>query len=368
MSEPDDWRPGADAGVLRERAALLAAVRVFMAERGILEVDTPILARTTVTDPAIESVRAGGGGAGGGAADAGTMDPGWLQTSPEYFMKRLLAAGSGPIYQLAHAFRAGESGRLHNPEFLILEWYRPGFDDGALMDEMDALFAGLFGARLPGAPEVGNAPAFGPGSGTGPRREPGPGSPGIFPARRVPFRTLIETELGVDALRCGDEALAAAVTDHWRARGEDGDPLQLAAGERGVLLDLAYSEALSRQAGACFVTDFPPEQAALARLRRDAAGDLVAARFELVVEGVELANGFHELLDAGEQQARFAADQQRRRARGQVVPEADKHLLAALASGLPDCAGVAVGLDRVLMLRLGRGSLDAVLPFSWPRC
>lgn len=351
MSGPDVWRPGADPAVLRARAALLAAVRAFMAERGVLEVDTPILARTTVTDPAIESVRAGGGRAGGDTAGGDTA--GWLQTSPEYFMKRLLAAGSGPIYQLAHAFRADELGRLHNPEFLILEWYRPGFDDGALMDEMDALFGGLFGELSPGAvqaPVTAGMPAA------------------RFPARRVPFRVLIDGALGVDPLRCTDQKLAAAVRDRWRARGEDGDPELLAAGERAVLLDLAYSEALAQQDGACFVTDFPPEQAALARLRQDAAGNRVAARFELIVDGVELANGFHELVDAEEQQLRFAADQQRRRARDQVVPEADTRLLAALASGLPDCAGVAVGIDRVLMLRLGRSSLDEVLPFSWPRC
>lgn len=351
MSEPDAWRPGAGMDVLRERAALLAAVRAFMAERGVLEVDTPILARTTVTDPAIESMAAATG-----PAATGPSERAWLQTSPEYFMKRLLAAGSGPIYQLARAFRAEELGRLHNPEFLMLEWYRPGFDDWALMDEMDALFAELFGGFATGTSDSADA------------REAAPESAALFPARRVPFRTLIDSELGVDPLHCTDEALAVAVRKRWRARNEDGDPAELAAGERGVLLDLAYSEALAQQAGACFVTNFPPEQAALARLRHDAAGDAVAARFELIVDGVELANGFHELGDATEQRMRFAADQQRRRDRGQVVPEADARLLAALASGLPDCAGVAVGLDRVLMLRLGCTALDQVLPFSWPRC
>lgn len=328
------WRPGADLHTLRQRAALLAAVRAFMAERAVLEVDTPVLARTTVTDPAIESVATL-------AADGGVPPGGWLQTSPEYFMKRLLAAGSGPVYQLARAFRAGELGRLHNPEFLILEWYRPDFDDAALMDEMDALFSVL----LPGADA---AP--------------------LFPARRIRFRALLSNAFGIDPLHCTDAALAAALRDRWRARGEDGDPEVLAAGERGLLLDLAYAEALEAQLGAWFVTDFPPEQAALARLRRDADGDRVAARFELIVDGVELANGFHELGDVMEQQARFAADQARRRTRGQRVPDTDKRLIEALASGLPDCAGVAVGLDRVLMLRLGHTTLDAVLPFSWPRC
>jgi lysyl-tRNA synthetase class 2 len=314
------WRPGATPETLAARAALLASVRRFFAERGVLEVDTPVLARTTVTEPAIESVAAG---------------PRWLQTSPEYFMKRLLAAGSGPIYQIARCFRAGEHGRLHNPEFLMLEWYRPGMDDHALMSEVDALLGGL----LPG-----------------------------FPARRRSFRDLVEAHFGVDPLTAEAAGLAAAVAGDWRQRGRDGDPLALTAGDRGELLDLAYSEAVEACSGALLVTDFPPEQAALARLREDGRGDRVAARFELVVDGVELANGFHELADAAEQRRRFEADRARRRAAGQEVPDADEHLLAALAAGLPDCSGVALGLDRVLLLQLGLDHLDQAMPFSDPRC
>lgn len=303
---------------------MLAEVRAFFAARGVLEVDVPVHARTTVTDPAIESVR--------------TAD-GWLQTSPEYFMKRLLAAGAGPIYQLGRAFRAGEVGRLHNPEFLLLEWYRPGFDDAALMAEMDALFAAL----LPG-----------------------------FPAARVPFARLVEDAFGVDPLTVDATALAAAIGARWAASGRDGDPLALCTSdgvvEATAVLDLAYAEALAASRGAVFVTDFPPSQASLARLREDAQGRTVAARFELIVEGVELANGFHELQDGGEQRRRFEADRRRRARHGQAVPELDEHLLAALAAGLPDCAGVAVGMDRVLMLQLGRDRLDAVMPFAWSRC
>lgn len=313
------WQPGATPATLRERARMLAVVRAFFAARGVLEVDTPVRARTTVTDPAIESVAAAGG---------------WLQTSPEYFMKRLLAAGSGPIYQLARAFRAEEQGRLHNPEFLLLEWYRPGFDDAALMDEMDALFADL----LPG-----------------------------FPARRVPFAALLRDALGVDPLDASPRELGAAIARRWRALGRDGDPLALTGDDPGGLLDLAYAEAAEASRGALFVTDFPPARASLARLRRDPDGRPVAGRFELVVDGVELANGFHELADADEQRRRFEADRQQRRTAGQPVPELDEHLLAALAAGLPDCAGVAVGMDRVLMLRLGLDSIDAAQPFSWPR-
>ncbi len=294
-------------------------MRAFFAARGVLEVDTPVLARSTVTEPAIASVAAEGG---------------WLQTSPEYFMKRLLAAGSGPIYQIGRAFRAGEHGRLHNPEFLLLEWYRPGFDDADLMRELEDLLA----------PQLAG-----------------------FPAARTSFRELLEAQFGVDAFTASDEALAAALTAAWAGVGRDGDALALAGGRREGLLDLLYAEACERLVGAVFVTDFPPAMAALARLRRDGAGRTVAARFELVVDGVELANGFHELADAAEQRRRFEADRATRRRLGLPVPGIDEHLLAALDAGLPDCAGVAVGLDRVLMLALGETSLDAVVPFTRDR-
>ncbi|MEE4301470.1 MAG: EF-P lysine aminoacylase EpmA [Pseudomonadales bacterium] len=314
-----DWRPGTSTTALRARAEFLGAVRGFFAERGVLEVDTPVLASRTVTEPAIASVAAEGG---------------WLQTSPEYFMKRLLAAGSGPIYQIGRAFRAGERGRLHNPEFLLLEWYRPGFDDSELMAELEALLA----PHVPG-----------------------------FPARRCPFASLVGERFGVDAFAATEHELAAALTTAWAGRGREGDALELAEGRREGLLDLLYADACDATRGAVLVTDFPSEMAALARLRRDAAGRTVAARFELVVDGVELANGFHELTDADEQRRRFEADLDLRRLRDLPVPEIDEQLLAALAAGLPDCAGVAVGLDRVLMLALGERSLDAVVPFTQPR-
>jgi lysyl-tRNA synthetase class 2 len=208
-------------------------------------------------------------------------------------------------------------------------------DDAALMSEVDALLGNL----LPG-----------------------------FPARRRPFRALVGEHLGIDPLTATAAELAGALALDWRRRGRDGDPLALTAGERGELLDLAYADAVETCPGAVLVTDFPPEQAALARLRTDDRGDRVAARFELVVDGVELANGFHELADAAEQRRRFEADRARRRAAGREVPDADEQLLAALAAGLPDCSGVALGLDRVLLLQLGLDSLDQAMPFSDPRC
>ncbi len=312
-----EWRPGTDLSTLQRRAALLAHVRAFFAARHVLEVDTPILGATGGTDPAIDCLR--------------TVDGFVLQSSPEYFMKRLLAAGSGPIYQIARAFRAEEAGRLHNPEFLLLEWYRPGFDDFALMGELDALLASLLDG---------------------------------LPARRMRFRDLLADRLGVDPLLEPAAALVLALTRHFQQNGREADVLALTGGERSALLDLAYSEAIDSLPGAWFIHDFPPEQAALARLRSDAQGARVAARFELVVNGIELANGYHELRDAAEQRRRFEADLEQRRVSARWVPVLDERLLAALEHGLPDCAGVALGLDRVLLLMSGVNDLDTVLPFS----
>lgn len=315
-----DWRPGTDAPTLKRRADLLASVRRFFADRHVLEVDTPILGATGGSDPAVDCLR--------------TDDGFVLQSSPEFFMKRLLAAGSGPIYQIARAFRAEEAGHLHNPEFLMLEWYRPGFDDCALMAEMDALLAPLLDG---------------------------------FPAQRARFRDLLADCLGVDPMTQSSAALLRALSRHFQQADREADVLALTGGERRGLLDLAYAEAVDGLTGAWFIHDFPPEQAALARLRTDAEGARVAARFELVVDGVELANGYHELLDAAEQRRRFEADLAQRQASGRSVPALDEHLLSALEHGLPDCAGVALGLDRVLMLMTGATEIDAVLPFGLHR-
>ena len=315
-----DWRPGASLETLVARARLFEKVRAFFKARGVLEVDTPILASSGVTDPAIECIHTEAGDA--------------LQSSPEYFMKRLLAAGSGPIYQIARAFRAEESGRLHNPEFLLLEWYRPGFDDCALMDEVEALVCGF----LPG-----------------------------FPARRQSYRTLFETSLGIDPFAASESDLVTALQRHLARAGRDADPALFADADRGLLLDFGYAEAAAAAPGAVFVHDFPPDQAALARLRRDDRGVAVAARFELVVDGVELANGYHELTDPEEQRCRFEDDLAVRASRGQRLPAVDTHLLRALEAGVPDCAGVALGLDRLLLLARGETDLDRMLPFGYLR-
>ncbi len=320
-SDGSDWRPGAAIEALRARAAILARIRAFFAARGVLEVETPVLAAATVTEPQLQSFETRYTGPGGARRL-------YLQTSPEYAMKRLLAAGSGPIWQLARVFRDGEAGRLHNPEFTLLEWYRPGFDHHALMDEVEALVAELLG--LPAGFE------------------------------RIPYAELFRRSLDLDPFHAELRELQACA----RQRGIDAPPLD----SRDGWLDLLLTHLIEPGLGVArpvFVHDYPPSQAALARVRP--AEPLVAERFELYIDGIELANGYHELGDAAEQRARFARDREYRRAAGLPDVPADERLLAALAHGLPSCAGVALGLDRLVMLAVGARSLDEVLAFSLDR-
>lgn len=323
---PADWQPGADLVVLQARASMLAAIRGHFAAAGVLEVETPLLGQAAGTDPALEPLRTRF--TGPGAAAGRTL---FLQTSPEFAMKRLLAAGSGAIYQVCKAFRDGEAGPLHNPEFTLLEWYRPGWDAAALIDEVAAV------VRL--ALE----------------------RPDLAIERRS-YAELFHAATGLDPLRADMAALSGCAAGY-------GLSPDLAGTDRDAWLDLLWSHRVQPALGPhalCFVTDYPASQAALARLNPDG---LSAARFELFHRGIELANGFHELTDAAEQGARFEADNCRRRALGLAPVPVDRRLLEAMEEGrLPDCAGVALGLDRLLMLRLGRRSLDEILAFSLERC
>jgi len=310
------WRPSASLETLKARAALLARMRGFFAERGVMEVDTPAVSAHATVDFHIDSLR--------------TTDGRWLQTSPEFPMKRLLAAGSGPIYQMCHVFRAGDEGRLHNPEFMLLEWYRPGWDHHRLMDEVAELVAAC------GAP-AGNV-------------------------RRLTYRDAWVEQAGVDPL-------AAALPELVKALCARHDPPQDSARfDRDGWLDFGMGfvvgPALGRDAP-CFVHDFPAAQAALARVRPGEPP--LAERFELFWRGLELANGFHELGDAAEQRRRFEQDQERREQAGRTVPPYDAHLIAALGAGLPDCAGVALGVDRLLMLLLGLPDVASAMPFDYGR-
>ncbi|MBN2887428.1 MAG: EF-P lysine aminoacylase GenX [Chromatiaceae bacterium] len=315
------WRPSAPLAALRARGTLLARVRAFFAEAGVLEVDTPILSRAGVSDPALTSLRARTG-------DGRLL---YLHTSPEFPMKRLLAAGSGPIYQICKVFRDDERGRLHHPEFSMLEWYRPGWDEGRLMDEVAAL------VRL-----VLERPEL--------------------PVERLSYRDLFRQRLDLDPWTASLDALRARALEAGIGGAES---LEL---ERDAWLDLLLSHCLEPQLGRgrlTFIHEYPPSQAALARVR---PGDPpVAERFELYLEGVELANGFCELIDAEEQRARFLADLAIRESRGQHCPPLDERLLAALEAGLPECAGVALGLDRLLMQATGARHIDEVLAFPVER-
>ncbi len=313
------WRPGASIAALRARAELLASTRAFFAARGVLEVETPILGAATVTEPAIESLALDLGGA-----------VRYLQTSPEYAMKRLLAAGSGDIYQVARVFRAGEAGRRHNPEFSLLEWYRTGFSLVQLIDETVAYVTHVLGGNLP--------------------------------VRRASHAALLAERFQLDVFTADAilwrQALATAGFVAADLGGID----------RPGLLDLAYDDALRHAGSGVLVVDaFPEHAAALARIAEDSQGRRIAERFEVVIDGVEVANGYHELADAAEQARRFARDRERRAAAGQAQPAADTALLAALEHGLPDCSGVAIGLDRLLMRKLGAAHIGEVLAFDCTR-
>ncbi len=314
------WRPSADLGQLRARAALLARIRQFFAERHVLEVETPLLAGSGVTDPAIEPLVVERG--------ASLAAPRYLQTSPEYAMKRLLARDGEPIFQLARAFRDGEAGARHNPEFTLLEWYRPGFDHHRLMAEVAELVRHCLGERA---------------------------------LHKRSYRSLFGELLALDPFTASAAELAAAAHRHI-----DTGTL---AGDRDLWLDLLMSHLIEPQLaalGMVLVYDYPASQAALSRVV-EVDGFRVGQRFELYVDGLELANGYFELGDAGEQRLRFEADNARRREHGLPERPLDEHLLAALAHGLPDCSGVALGVDRLLMLATGVSDIRRVLAFDWAR-
>jgi lysyl-tRNA synthetase class 2 len=294
------------SAALRQRAALNALIRAFFAERDVLEVETPILSAAGNTEPNIDSFHT----RFSGHVDAGSAQR-WLRTSPEYPLKRLLAAGVGDCYELGRVFRNGEAGGRHNPEFTMLEWYRVGWDHHRLIEETAALVRAALGLVQRTAT-----------------------------LRVIDYRGLYQQALGVDPFDAGVEQLQAPLA----GIRIDADGLT-----RDDWLDLLMTHCI--QPGfdddtMTVVHDWPASQAALARVRPGTPP--LAERFELYLGAVELANGYHELNDAAEQRTRFERDLATRRARGDVLPPLDEPLLSALP-GLPDCAGVAVGVDRLLM-------------------
>ncbi|WP_166264209.1 EF-P lysine aminoacylase EpmA [Marinobacter caseinilyticus] len=318
------WRPSASLNALESRAQQLHFVRDFFAARKVLEVETPVLAGHGVSDLNIDSVKACV------AATPGHSDlEAWLQTSPEYHMKRLLAAGAGAIYQISRAFRDGERGSRHNPEFSLLEWYRPGFDDQQLMQEVGELVCDWL--QLPNP-------------------------------QRLCYRDALIKFVGLDPFEATQQCLAS------RCEAWVGADLAHTL-ERDACLDILMShevEPALRSEPPTFITHYPASQAALAKTSR-IEGLEVAHRFELYVEGVELCNGYWELTDATEQRRRFEQDNQRRADAGKPIMPPDERFLSAIDAGLPDCSGVALGLDRLLMLKLGTGSIDDVIAFPIER-
>jgi lysyl-tRNA synthetase class 2 len=248
-------------------------------------------------------------------------------------MKRLLAAGSGPIYQVCKVFRDGESGRLHNPEFTMLEWYRTGYDDQRLMDEVDELVRLLLGEHV-----------------------------ALAPSERLTYRDAFVRYTGLDPHQATSTEFANAA----HANDIHASTALYEQHDASLWRDLLLTHLVEPHLGRnrpTFIYDYPASQAALARVR---AGDPpLASRFELYINGMEIANGFHELGDAGEQRTRFERQQHARHATGLPAVPLDERLLSALAAGLPDCAGVALGFDRLVMLCAGLDRIEQVLSFAW---
>lgn len=344
-----DWRPSAAPGVLRLRARLNAYVRDFFAARGVLEVETPVLSAAGNTEPNIDGFHAGFSG----HVDAGARRR-WLRTSPEYALKRLLAAGLGDCYELGRVFRNGEAGGRHNPEFTLLEWYRVGWDHRRLIGETIELVQGALALAAAGGPSVQRSAGS---------KGPLGGSVRLAPecsVHETTYRALFLDALGLDPFAATIEALRAPLAEF----GIAGDGLR-----RDDWLDLLFTHRLQPAFPADRITvvvDWPASQCALARIRRD--DPPVAERYELYLGRYELANGYHELTDADEQAQRFEADLDRRRRRGDdALPPVDERLLAALRAGLPACAGVALGMDRLLMAMLGTDRIADVLAFDFAR-
>jgi elongation factor P--(R)-beta-lysine ligase len=311
------WRPSATIEILKQRAQLLAEIRNFFNQRGYLEVETPTMSHYGISDVYLSNIRASFRG-----------QSYCLQTSPEYHMKRLLAAGSGPIFQLSRVFRDDELGRWHNPEFTMLEWYQLHIDHHALMDEMDALLQTVLRCQ---------------------------------PMLRKTYQQVFRENCEVDPFSASlvelQEASQRFDLDKVLAPGEK-DPDQYLF----LLMSHIVEPALAKEPVPVAIYDFPPSQAALAQIKQG-----IAERFEIYVQGVELANGFHELTDAQAQFTRFQQDLTIRRHQGLAEPALDVYLLQALTQGLPPCSGVALGIDRLLTLALKQSAIAETMAFDFAR-
>ena len=318
------WAPNASRDAMRLRAWVNRLVREFFHARNVLEVETPVLSRAGNTDPNIASFHLEFSG-----RTVGAPRTRWLRTSPEFALKRLLAAGIGDCYELGRVFRDGEAGGRHNPEFTMLEWYRVGWDHLRLLDETAELVRAALAL-------VGREASL----------------------QVLTYRDLYRDLLGIDPFTAGEDALRAALGDMQI------DPAGLARDDWLDLLMTHLIQPTIPNNRILLVYDYPASQCALARVR---AGDPpVAERFEVFLGPLEIANGYHELNDALEQRQRFEADLARRRARSAATPAMDERLLAGLPK-LPACAGVALGVDRLLMALMGTEKISDVVAFPFDR-
>lgn len=320
------WHSSSSIASLKQRAEILATIREFFRLRGVMEVETPVLSLATVTDPHLDSLTSAYTLAGESAAR--TL---YLQTSPEYAMKRLLAAGSGPIYQISKAFRNDPMGRYHNPEFTLLEWYRPGFTHRDLMIEMDGLLRKVLNCEI---------------------------------AQCVSYGDLFEQYCNLDPYEASVESLRTCAVQH----GVDMHPTDATYDVTTwlqILMNTVIEPQLAFDRSPVFVCDFPAAQAALAKIHPGPPA--IAERFEVYWCGMELANGFHELCGPIEQRQRLVADNAWRLEHGLTPMPLDERFLAALDHGLPACAGVALGVDRLVMAALQQPSLQDVMAFPIDR-
>lgn len=331
-----DWRPSCAIKVLQDRAKLLQQVREFFAVRKVIEVDTPLIGSYSATALHIDPI-------------AVIDDPGdrlisnksrFLQTSPEYAMKRLLAAGSNDIFQICKAFRAKEAGRLHNPEFTMLEWYRCNFDHHQLMQEVTELLLYVL-------TDVDIS----------------------YQINKLSYREIFYKGVNVDPISTSLSDLRKLVKSKINlSKGLQADMANASKQDCQELLFTHIVEPMiSQQNQVWCIYDYPEEQAALSRIVLDQFGDPVGQRFEVYVNGIELANGYHELTDAEIQYQRFVADQAQRKILNKQVLEIDPYLIAALEFGLPACSGVALGLDRLLMLKNKADEISEVICFPYDR-
>ena len=316
MNSPDNWRPSANPTRLRTRACLLRDIRDFFAGEEVMEVETPLISMAGNTDPEIQSIRTDNGG--------------YLRTSPEFALKRLLASGSGDIFELGRVFRAGESGRSHNPEFTMLEWYRTGFSYHRLMDEVAVLV-----------------------------RHCGRGKFDHWPQQKLSYRQLFVDYIELDPFDADEHDLRTKAEEYGISDIELNRKQWL-----DLLISMVIQPALPEEC-LTFIYDFPADLAALANIR--AGSPPLAERFELYLGQTELANGYQELTNAVEQKQRFDADNRQRVTRGQEECAIDHHLVSALENGLPECAGVALGVDRLLMAITGADTISEVTAFPFSR-